>query len=173
VPAHSTVCLGCSVVRSEVCSFRCQHFSIRFSRCSRLSIDFPVVGFTGLVFLCSFSSVLARARARSHLRQGPVFSRAVRSCLGVPAREVKGRGPISGASLPSLRLVFSSLGFLLESSQRCLVPQWLHRSILLVPTRIARRPHRSFPRVSFSCSRQKGAGQFSSPWSSRSVFAQA
>jgi hypothetical protein len=167
------VSLGCSVPRSEVSSFRCKRFSFCFLRCPCVPIDFPLVGFSGLVFSCSFSSVLAKARARSHLCQGPIFSRAVRCVLEFLLVRSKGALRfLSSASLPLLRLVFGS-GFLLVSSQRCLVPRWLHRSVLLVPTSIARRPHQSFPRVGFSCSRRKGAGQCSSPWSSCSVCTQA
>jgi hypothetical protein len=150
---HSTVCLGCYVPRSVVYSLRCQYFSFRLSRCSRVSINFLLVGFTGLVFSCSFSSVLARARPWSHLRQGPVFSRAVRSSWSSCSRGQRARSnfflePVClRFAWFSARSVFSSLGFLLVSSQQCLVPQWLHRSVLLAPTRIAHRPHRSFPRV--------------------------
>jgi hypothetical protein len=165
VPAHSTVCLGCSVVRSEVCSFRCQHFSIRFSRCSRLSIDFPVVGFTGLVFSCSFSSVLARARPVSSAPRSGFLPRCALVSRSSCSRGQRARSNFWRQS------AFASLGFQLArfSTGKFAAVS----SPTVVPTRIARRPHRSFPRVSFSCSRQKGAGQFSSPWSSRSVFAQA
>jgi hypothetical protein len=50
---------------------------------------------------------------------------------------------------------------------------WPRPFLFACAPRIARCPHRSVPRVGFSCSRQKGAGQFSSPSSSRSVCAQA
>jgi hypothetical protein len=67
--------------------------------------------------------------------------------------------------------------FLLPSASRSFsfsaLASWPRPFLFACAPRIARCPHRSVPRVGFSCSRQKGAGQFSSPSSSRSVCAQA